>query len=119
MLSPLSREGRIEDAGADRNNNVVVIQHPYEDDHPKMYQWGVDKAKELGADWLVHQDADEHLSELFLKNVHDICKKGDEMGIDMLGVRCRAQFSIADAVWPSSLSVDVDPTGRGPHEIPG
>ena len=87
--------------------NVVRVDFDWEESLPKMYQHGVQAALELKADWICFSDADEHFNEAFFKDLKSkLIPSLEQKGYDMAGIKCHAQFAIADAVWPSSLSVE-------------
>ncbi len=87
--------------------NVIVRLFDWEENLPKMYQHGVELAIGAKADWILFSDADEHFCEAFFRDLKTKIIPGLEQGgFNMAGVKCHAQFAIADAVWPSSLSVE-------------
>lgn len=69
-----------------------IVYHEFRDDLPRMRNAYLEKAKQLGADWVCASDPDELYSEQLAENLHSFVEMAEEKGYNMLPVPARDQF---------------------------
>lgn len=84
--------------------NIIPVEYEWRDDMPAMRNSYLEKAKELGVEWLAVSDPDELFSEDLAKNLRSLIEKYGKEGYAILGVPVRDQFSgIGNDEWFDDL----------------
>ncbi|MEM2355183.1 MAG: DUF4214 domain-containing protein [Candidatus Bathyarchaeia archaeon] len=81
--------------------NVILLEEPYNDNHPEFRNIYLNKARELGKQrgkpvWMCVSDSDEYYSEELRRNLRSIIAEYDSKGVNQLGIRCLEQFEVHD-----------------------
>ena len=72
--------------------NIYPVGHDFKDSLPQMRNAYIQKAKELGVDWICVSDPDELFSEELASNLRKLISEYDAHGYNLLPVPCRDQF---------------------------
>ena len=83
---------------------LQLVCYRWTDDMPAMRNSYLEKAKDLGIDWLCVSDPDEMFSVDLCNNLRSLIEKYDKEGYSILGVPVRDQFEgIANNEWFDDL----------------
>lgn len=90
------------------NNNkdeykIYPVKYQWEDNMPQMRNSYLEKAKELGIDFIAVSDPDELYSVDLAKNLRRLIERYNSQGYNMLGINCRDQFSAVN--WLDKLDM--------------
>ncbi len=72
---------------------LELVKYEWQDNMPEMRNSYLNKAKELGVDWICVSDPDELYSEELCRNLREFIEKYDHLGCNMIGVPCRDEFT--------------------------
>jgi len=82
---------------------LVLVKYKFEDNMPEMRNAYLEKAKELGADWVCVSDPDELYSEELAKNLRRLITEYDAQGYNLLPVHAVDQFEAVE--WLDDLDL--------------
>lgn len=88
---------------------LELARYEWIDDMPEMRNSYLNKAKELGMDWICVSDPDELYSEDLCKNLRDLIEKYNFEGYNMIGVPCRDDF--INKLWLDELDLAKEQPG--------
>lgn len=85
------------------------VRYEFVDNLPEMRNSYLDKAKELGMDWIVVSDPDELYSEELCKGLRELIEKYNFEGYNMIGIPCRDDF--INKLWLDELDLAKEQPG--------
>ncbi len=82
-----------EDISNKEKYKLELVSYKFIDNLPEMRNSYLDRAKELGMDWIYVSDPDELYSEELARELRELTEKYDMKGYNMIGIPCRDEFT--------------------------